>query len=550
MTETPSAPSQDARPNIIVILVDDMGYSDIGCYGSEIQTPNLNELARNGARATQMYNCARCCPTRASLLTGLYPHQAGVGHMVQDRGTRAYQGYLRDDCVTIAEALRGHGYRTLMSGKWHVGGPYDATQPQTWDPGGPGHPTPLTRGFDRFYGTLEGAGSFFHPYTVMRGSDTQPAQFIAGSHGQVQEEDFYYTDAISENAASMIDEAHADGQPFFLYMAYTAPHWPLHALPEDIAKYEGRYRRGGWDALRTARHEELKGLGILDSRWEISPRDESAPPWQDAPEHDWEDLRMAVYAAQIDRMDQGVGRVLEKLRQLGQLENTLILFLSDNGGCAEFLAEDGGGTQRYQYHTADGSPMHVGNTPTLKPGGPNTFMSYDLPWANASNAPFRLYKHWVHEGGIATPLIAHWPAGLGARGEHGGSNGGRIVHEPCHVIDIMATCLDAAGASYPREYNGNDIQPLAGESLLPQLRGERWSRERPIFWEHEGNRAVRVGEWKVVSKHPGAWELYNMHDDRTELHDLAERSPDRVAAMTSEYDAWAERCEVRPWPLT
>jgi len=518
-----------------------MGYSDIGCYGSEIQTPTLDGLARDGIRCTQMYNGARCCPTRASLLTGLYAHQAGVGHMVQNRGTRAYQGYLREDCVTIAEVLRAGGYRTLMSGKWHVGGAYPSTEPASWQPGTAGHPTPLTRGFERFFGTLEGAGSFFHPYTVMKGSDTEGPQFIHGSHGQVVDPDFYYTDAISDNACTMVEEAVEDEKPFFLYLAYTAPHWPLHAQPEDIAKYEGRYRKGGWDALRTARHEELKGMGMLDKQWAISPRDASAPSWQDAPDHDWEDLRMAVYAAQIDRMDQGVGKVVETLRELGQLDNTLILFLSDNGGCAEFLDEDGTGAQRYAYHTADGTPMRVGNIRDLKPGGADTFMSYDLPWANASNAPFRLYKHWVHEGGISTPLIMHWPAGI--------RNGGRIEHSPCHLIDIMATCLDVSGVPYPTDYQGKTIQPYEGESLKPILEGESWQRERPIFWEHEGNCAFRFGEWKMVTKHPGAWELYNMDEDRTELHDLAAKNRDRLQTFMKEYDHWAARCEVRPWPL-
>ncbi|MBV7334880.1 arylsulfatase [Chloroflexi bacterium TSY] len=531
----PSAP-----PNIIVILVDDMGYSDIGCYGSEIQTPNLNALARNGLRGTQMYNCARCCPTRASLLTGLYPHQAGVGHMVQNRETRAYQGYLRDDCVTVAEALKMGGYQTFMSGKWHVGGHYIVSEPENWDPGGEGHPTPTTRGFDEFFGTLEGAGSFFHPYTVMRSRAGEAGDFIRGEYGQVEDTDFYYTDAISDNACAMIDKASQTDAPFFLYVAFTAPHWPLHALPEDIAKYEGQYRNGGWDTLRTSRHEELKGLGILDSKWEISPRDEQAPAWDDAPDRNWEDLRMAIYAAQIDRMDQGVGQVVNKLRELGLLDNTLIMFMSDNGGCAEFLAEDGG-IQRYQYHTADGTPIRVGNIRDLRPGGPDTFMSYDLPWANASNSPFRLYKHWVHEGGISTPLIAHWPNGIEAN---------QIKHEPCHVIDIMATCLDVAGVQYPDEYNGNAIQPLEGESMAPLFRGESWTRERPIFWEHEGNRAVRWQEWKLVSKHPGNWELYNINEDRTELNNLFNQSQDCAQNFIRQYDEWAARCEVRPWPLS
>lgn len=533
------------RPNIIVILVDDMGYSDIGCFGSEIQTPNLNELARNGTRNTQMYNCARCCPTRASMLTGLYPHQAGVGHMVENRGTRAYQGYLRDDCVTIAEALKAGGYQTMMSGKWHVGGPYKPSEPASWEPGAPEHPMPLNRGFDRFFGTLEGAGSFFHPYTVMEGTAEDGWQFLAGDEGQIQEMDFYYTDAISDKACQMIEAAthhNAPQQeaPFFLYMAHTAPHWPLHALPEDIAKYEGLYRQGGWDALRTARHEELNGLGILEATWEITPRDEKSRPWESVADKDWEDLRMAIYAAQIDRMDQGIGRVIDTLKTQGVFDNTLILFLSDNGGCAEFLAEDGAGAQRYAYHTADGAPIRIGNIPELRPGGPDTFMSYDLPWANASNSPFRLYKHWVHEGGIATPLIAHWPDSIPP---------GQIVHEPTHVIDIMATCLDVSGVAYPDEYDGRTIQPLVGESLAPLLRGENWTREQPIFWEHEGNRAVRWQEWKLVSKHPGEWEFYNMQADRTELNDLFEQDKDRASGFVRQYNAFAERCEVRPWPL-
>ncbi|MEM7034595.1 MAG: arylsulfatase [Chloroflexota bacterium] len=529
------------RPNIIVILVDDMGYSDIGCFGSEIQTPNLNKLARNGTRGTQMYNCARCCPTRASLLTGLYPHQAGVGHMVQNRGSRAYQGYLRDDAVTIAEALKEGGYQTLMSGKWHVGGAYKPSEPHTWEPGTDDHPMPLNRGFDRFFGTLEGAGSFFHPYTVMEGTVEDGWQFLAGEKGQIQETDFYYTDAISEKASEMIVDATTNNDdPFFLYMAYTAPHWPLHALPEDIAKYEGQYRNGGWDALRTARHEELNGLGVLEAKWDITPRDENSHPWETVADKDWEDLRMAIYAAQIDRMDQGVGQVVNTLEKQGVLENTLILFLSDNGGCAEFLAEDGGGSQRYAYHTADGEPIRIGNIPELKPGGPDTFMSYDLPWANASNSPFRLYKHWVHEGGIATPLIAHWPNAIPA---------GQIVHEPTHVVDIMATCLEVSGVAYPESYNGKVIQPVEGESMAPLLKGEDWTRDRPIFWEHEGNRAVRLREWKLVSKHPGEWEFYNMQEDRTELHNLVDKDQDRVTSFIRQYDEWAERCEVRPWPL-
>ncbi len=529
MTQNPQDTSK--QPNIILMMADDMGFSDIGCYGAEIQTPNLNGMANRGARFTQMYNCARCCPTRASLLTGLYPHQAGIGHMVSDYGIPEYQGYLRDDCVTIAEALKLGGYQTYMSGKWHVGGGYNPLAPETWHPGEPGHPTPCQRGFDRYYGTLDGAGSYFHPHAMLEDDTITYPESASG--------DFYYTDAISDRAVAMIEEAAQADAPFFLYVAYTAPHWPLHALPGDIAKYEGQYRKGGWDALRTARHEELKGMGLLSDKWDISPRDAQAPPWEDVKAQDWEDMRMAVYAAQIDRMDQGIGRILAKLRALDIEENTLVIFLADNGGCAELLREDGW-CQRYATQTPDGKAIHTGNFKNVRPGGPDTFMSYDLPWANASNAPFRLYKHWVHEGGISTPFIVQWP---------GVAEAGAIQHAPCHVIDLMATCLDAAGVPYPAEYQGRAITPLEGESLVPALRASGWQRARPIYWEHEGNRAVRDGRWKLVRKYPGTWELYDMVEDRTELNDLSAVNQPRLEAMAQQYAAWAARCNVRDWPV-
>lgn len=537
--------SPTPRPNFVLILVDDMGFSDIGCYGSEIRTPNLDKLAHGGMRFSQMYNYARCCPTRACMLTGAYPHQAGIGHMMENTGSPSYQGYLRDDVVTIAEALKSGGYRTYMSGKWHVGGAYDPTRPESWRPGEEGHPTPRQRGFDRYYGTLDGAGSFFAPYSLMEDDSFVNLGAESGSQRKGQTDQtgadgaYYYTDAISGQAVKMIEEASLTEDPFFLYVSYTAPHWPLHALPQDIAKYEGTYRNGGWDTLRTARHEELKGMGLLDSRWQISSRDESAPPWEDTRNQDWEDMRMAVYAAQIDRMDQGVGRILAALEASQLDENTLILFLSDNGGCAEFLSENGW-VDRYSDWTADGRPMRVGNDPDILPGGPHTFMSYDLPWANASNAPFRLYKHWVHEGGISTPLIAHWPSTI---------QPSQIVHEACHIIDILPTLLDAAGIAQPEEYNGQPISPMEGESFLPLLRGAKWSRQGHIFWEHEGNRAVRLGRWKLVSKHGGRWELYDMLDDRTELNDLSGKNRPKVGEFAGLYHAWAERVGVLPWPL-
>jgi len=525
--------NKSRRPNIMLIMTDDMGFSDLGCYGSEIRTPNLDGLAAKGIRFTQMYNGARCCPARASLLTGLHPHQAGIGQMTHDLGVPEYQGYLREDTATVAEVLETAGYRTMLSGKWHVGGRYSALDRESWKrtAGDRTHPIPTQRGFDRFYGILNGVGSFYDPVTLMD-QDT----FV-----RAESPDYYLTDAVTDRAIEMMREAAAAERPFFLYVAYTAPHWPLHALPEDIARYEGMYRHG-WDAVRTARHESLKGAGLVDRRWDISPRDEDAPAWDTVEHKDWEDLRMAVYAAQVDRVDQGVGRLMRTLDELGATDDTLIIFLSDNGGCAEFLLEEPGEPDPsiWGSRTRDGRPMRIGNTTGLRPGAEDTFMTYDLPWANVSNAPFRLFKHWVHEGGISTPCIVHWPSGI---------PGPDIAREPVQLPDITATIIDAAGARYPEERAGHEIPPLEGESFLPLLRGESWSKEMPLFWEHEGNRAVRVGRWKLVAEHEGSWELYDMIEDRTELHDLADAQPERVEEMKRLYGGWAERCGVAAWPL-
>ncbi|MEM7112049.1 MAG: arylsulfatase [Chloroflexota bacterium] len=515
-------------PNIILILADDMGFADIGCFGSEIETPNLDRLGMEGVRCTSMYNGARCCPTRASLLTGLYPHQAGVGFMIGDLGRSAYQGYLRDDCVTIAELLQTNGYRTLMAGKWHVGGDYEPRKADSWRPGDLSHPTPNQRGFDRFYGMLDGAGSFFHPHYVMED----------GKRVETDPENYYLTDAITEKGIEMIEGAVEEERPFFLYLAHTAPHWPLHAHPEEIAKYEGRYRQG-WDAVRTARHEEMKGLKLVDSRWDISPRDPDALPWEDVAEQDWYDLCMAVYAAQIDRMDQGIGKVLDKLDELGVADNTIVLFLSDNGGCAELLEEDGW-ARFYGGTLPSGGEIQLGNRPDLRPGTADTFMSYGVAWSNVSNAPFRFHKRWVHEGGISTPLLVRWPNKIA---------GGRIDHTPCHVIDLMATFLAACGVDYPKEFNGRSIQPLAGENLLPLWEGGEWKRERPLFWEHQGNCAVRFDNWKLVREFGGAWELYDMNTDRTELHNLVAKNRPMAEQLTRLYSEWAGQIGVVEWEL-
>jgi len=503
-----------------------MGFSDVGCFGSEIRTSNIDLIAKGGVVFSQMYNCARCCPSRASLLTGLYPHQAGVGHMVSNIGLPGYEGYLNDKCLTIAEALKLGGYRTHLAGKWHVGGYYPISERGRWRIGAAGHPTPIGRGFDSHFGTLGGAGSFFNPHGLVRNDKLV----------KIEQDDFYYTDEIAAYAETVIDEEARAENPFFLYVAYTAPHWPLHALPEDIERYRGRYLKG-WDYVRTSRHETLKGLDIVDSKWEISPRDAQSVPWEEISNKEWEDARMAVYAAQIDRMDQGIGRILRRLQMNNIEEDTIVMFLSDNGGCAEFLREDG----HFEYIdslTRDGRRVHGGNHSNLTPGTADTFMSYGLPWANASNAPFRLFKHWVHEGGISTPFIVRGP---------GVQSGGVIVREPAHVVDILATCIDLAGVSYPTEYEGRSLTPLEGDSLRPALAGRGWSRSAPLCWEHEGNRAVRFENWKLVSQYPGRWELYDMNSDRTELHDLSEKNGNLVEKLKDVYEDWAERCGVIPW---
>jgi arylsulfatase len=514
------------RPNIILVLVDDMGFADLGCTGSEIRTPHIDSIARSGRMLSAMYNCARCCPTRAALLTGLYPHKAGVGHMGANLGTPAYQGFLRNDSATIAEILQRQGYRTCMSGKWHVAGNFWARLVDSWRVGDVEHPTPRQRGFDRFYGIIDGATHFFSPHFVMEDD----------SRVEVSPTDFYFTDAITGKALRMIDESVELGQPFFLYLAHAAPHWPLHAHEEDIARYQGVYCRG-WDQLRADRHEQMQSLGVLQHRWNLSPRDEGAPNWSDVKAKDWEAERMAVYAAMIDRMDQNIGRVLAHLKAHGIHDDTLILFLSDNGGCAEFMAEDGWAKFMPDIHN-DGRRIQMGNRPSLRPGGPLTYMSYDLPWANVSNAPFRLFKHWVHEGGTSTPLLAQWPARFGPGG---------VAHAPAHVVDVLPTILEAAGAAYPAELGGHAIQPSDGESFLPLLEGKDWTRQQPIFWEHEGNCAVRVGDFKLVRRFGCDWELYDMERDRTELNDLADRNQPLEAKLKREFQGWAEAAGVQDW---
>lgn len=520
------ANSTHDRPNIVFILADDMGFSDLGCYGSEIETPNLDELARGGVRFSSFYNSPRCCPSRAALLTGLYSHQAGMGMMVADYGRYpypAYAGDLSQSCVTIAEALKAGGYNTLMAGKWHL-------TPVTEG----NHNYPLQRGFDRYYGIIDGAASYFDPASLT--SDNDPIEVAK------EDKDYYFTNAIGDHSAQFIQDAAQKGRPFFLYAAFTAGHWPLMAPEETIAKYKGRYAKG-WDAERASRHAKQLAMGLVRSEWGITPRDPRVPQWDFASFHEWEQRRMEVYAAQIDCLDQNIGKIVKKLRQLGILDNTMICFMSDNGGNFEEMGRLAAGDKRppfMPYETRYGLPVTPGNDPSIMPGSATTFASYGIPWGNASNTPFRLYKHYAHEGGISTPFIVHWPRGLKSKG---------ITHAIGHEIDVMPTCLEAAGVPYPTTSKaGTAPPPLEGKSLLPVLQG-RGIAERSLFWEHEGNCAVREGKWKLVSRFPDSWELYDMERDRTEMRNLADQYPDRVRKMIADYAAWAHRVGAQPWPM-
>jgi arylsulfatase A-like enzyme len=525
------------RPNIVLILSDDMGFSDIGCYGGEIRTPNLDALARDGIRFTQFYNTARCCPTRAALLTGLYSHQAGVGHMMNDRSHPGYRGDLNTNRATIAETLRRANYRTYAVGKWHV--------TRHINPEGPKHNWPLQRGFHRYYGTIHGGGSYYDPSTLTR--DNQPISPY--SDPEYRPKTYYYTDAISDHAVRFIADHRRDfsDRPFFLYVAYTAAHWPMHALPDDIERYRGKYD-AGYAPIREKRLSNLQRLGLLPAKWQPAPL---VGDWASIENKRWEAACMEVYAAMVDRMDQGIGRIVKQLQTSGAFDDTVVFYLQDNGGCAEVMGRTGNKNHPEQPRakaptlkplapdellppgsvppqTRDGYPVLMGKKELPGPG--DTYMAYGEGWANISNTPFREYKHWVYEGGISTPLIVHWPKGIPA------SRRNKREHQAAHVVDLLPTCLELAGTT------GH----LEGVSLVPAFAGKRLRREQPIFWEHEGNRAVRDGKWKLVAKENKPWELYDMEKDRTETHNLASKNPRKVNELSAQWDRWAERANVLP----
>jgi len=513
------------RPNILLILADDLGYSDPGCFGGEIETPNLDRLAASGIRFTQLYNNARCCPSRAALMTGQHPHKVGMGNMVGGQARPEYPGFtgrIGESVRFLPAVLRDAGYTTLMSGKWHLGD----------------RPDPVERGFDEFFDMVHGFDSFWDASKYTR--------LPAGRPRLPAKEPFYATDAITDHALDFLANARSNnsggGKPWFLYLAYNAPHFPLHAPKPLIDKYQKVYEQG-WDVIREKRFERMKKLGLIDPRWSMSPRsvvgpnrvsvlngwsEKQNPAWDTIPADRRKDLarRMAVFAAMVDQMDQQIGRVLEDLKSKGELDNTLILFCSDNGACAEW---DPWG---FDLRSGPDNVLHTGGK-LQEMGQPGTYHSYGSAWANTGNTPWRLYKHYTHEGGISTPCIAHWPARMNDR-----MRGGKR-DQPWHFIDILPTLAGVAGTKPPAECAGVDMSPmLTGK---PVKRG-------PLFWEHEGSRAVRDGKWKITAVYPkGKWELYDIEADRTEQNDVAARYPDRVRRMAAQWEVWAKANQAVPW---
>ena len=537
---------QPQRPNILVILADDLGYSDLGCFGGEIQTPHLNALAAGGLRYTQFYNCTRCCPSRACLLTGLYPHQAGVGDMTGDQSQPGYRGSLQPTCVTFAQVLKTAGYRTAMVGKWHVGD----------------NISPIDRGFDNFYGWTRGYGvNSWYERTMVRLPIGAPQRMY-------QPGEFFATDALTDHALDFLAEMRQAKSPWLLYAAYQAPHFPLHARDSEVLEYQNRYREG-WDRIRDERLQRQKQIKLVPPDTKLTPRspiplpaaaarngsgteDGNNPPW-DALSHERQhDLaaRMAVYAAMVTGMDRNIGRIVEDLRANRELDNTLILFLSDNGACAEWepFGFDLQPLDANQIQPGVGINLGTQAAPSLLRDPKNistmwhaeSMISYGSAWANTSTTPWRMYKHSCHEGGISGPMIVHWPARIKA--------GNEFRRQVGHLIDIMPSLVEVSGARYPLEIAGQKIDPPEGKSIVPTFDEQSIEREF-LAWEHEGNAALRAGDWKIVRRGAqGPWELYNIAADRTELNNLAVQQGERVKSMAAQWQTWAERTRVFPKP--
>lgn len=496
--------AQPLRPNIVIILADDLGFSDLGCYGGEIETPHLDRMFNEGMRFSQFYNCALCGPSRAALMTGQFPHRVGI---------HGWTGLLNQRCVTMFELLKQAGYQTAAVGR------LDMTTADDWhDPGN------IARYVDRFLGSTGHTGPG-HYFKAVRNND-----FFLNGQPFTLPENSYKTDLITDFATGFIAQAATMEQPFCLYVAEYAPHWPLHAKPEDMEKYRERYRQTGWDAARQKRYERLVASGLIPDSTALSPRDQRASEWSQTMHQDWEADRMAAYAAQVDSLDRSVGKVLSVLKSANVERNTLVMFLSDNGASEV-------GLQRpldspMQTWRLDGKPTSVGNVPANKPGSPDTFVTAGPGWSNLSNAPFREHKNTNFEGGISTPYIVRWPAVI--------RQGGQTSHEIAHIVDIVATCLDVAGVTYPREFHGRSVAPISGISITPVFRGKKRDGHASLCWATSGSRAVREGNWKLVAAKDGPWRLFDLSKDRTELHDLATKNPQRVRHLEQVFEEWEQ----------
>lgn len=496
------------KPNIVLIMADDMGFSDLGCYGSEISTPNLDRLAAEGTRLKQCYNNGICAPSRTSLLTGQYPHKAGIGFFNRDLGLPAYQGYLNKESLTLGEALKTGGYTTIMSGKWHVG-----NEPDKW---------PLQRGFDKFFGFIDGGLSYFDTKPILKGGPFSSKLYEGNKEFTITDKNHYLTDALTDKAIGYLKEQD-NNQPFFLYMAYNAPHWPMHAKPVDIEKYKGKYDLG-WDSLRTIRHQKLLKLGLVDKN-QTAVKDNSLPAWNKLT-YDEKQMwvkKMEVYAAMVDNLDQNIGKLLKHLEATNLLDNTLIIFISDNG------AEDW-----------DFSKMDFAINRSSGPvGSAGSNESYTKNWAQVSNMPMRSYKSSPYEGGVSSPFIARFPKVIPAN---------VIQQGGIHLVDFMPSLLEIAGVTYPSTYQNNTVYPMVGESFISKIKNNSWSRRNPIFYEWAGNRSIIDGKWKMVSTYPkNQWELYDLENDRTESKDLAKSFPAIVEKLDNAYQLWARKNDVAVW---
>ncbi len=529
----------DGRPNIIVILADDLGYSDLGCYGSEIQTPNLDKLASQGVRFSHFYNAGRSCPSRASLLTGLYPHQAGIGRMTFDDHLPGYRGTMTHNGVTIAEVLREAGYMTGMIGKWHVAETPLRPNQREWlnhqvyyDEFTSKDNYPTHRGFEDFYGTIYGVVDYFDPFSLVNGET--PVRSVP--------KDYYSTIALSDSAVSYIKRYSTSDRPFFMYLSYHSPHWPLMAPEEYIKKYEDTYK-GGWEIVRKARYEQMRQLKIFGDQSDFLSLRLSDKEWESNASKEWDARAMAVHAAMIDCMDHEIGKVLNALEETDELDNTLILFLSDNGCSPEICQNFPPGENDRPDMTRDGRPMIYPKNKEVLPGPETTYASLGPEWANIANTPFRFWKAKMYEGGICTPMIAFWPEGIRVEG-------GTIIDDPCHVIDIMATCVELAHADYPESYNGQSIMPMEGKSLLPILETGKRKGHKFIGFEHFTEKAlINRDGWKIIQPGDQAqWELYNLGTDRSEQCNVADKYPKIVNKLVKLYEKWAKRTLVIPFP--